>query len=102
MANKKTTGNPIKDGKRGPGRPKGARNKTTMAAKAMIEQAAEDLGGVDRLVAWAREAPENEKAFWSTVYPKLLPLQVSGDKENPLQMVHKVERAIVSAANTDR
>jgi hypothetical protein len=64
------------------GRPKGSVNKTTAAAKAMIEQAADQLGGTARLVAWAMEAPENERVFWGTVFPKLLPLQVQGPGEN--------------------
>lgn len=62
----------------GKGRPKGSRNKTTMAAKAAIELAAERLGGVDRMVAWAQEDPANERVFWSQLYTKLLPLQVEG------------------------
>lgn len=35
------------------------------------------VGGADRLAAWVQESPENEKAFWTTIYPKLLPLQVN-------------------------
>lgn len=76
--------NKITGGKPGPGRPKGSQNKTTKAAKDAIAEAAEQLGGVNRLVAWAREASENEKAFWSTIYPKLLPLQVAGEGGGPL------------------
>lgn len=102
MANIKTTGNPVKDGKRGPGRPKGSLNKTTQSAKHIIETAADTLGGAERLVAWAREDEANERAFWATIFPKLMPLQVAGDKENPIQIIAKVERAIVRAANTDR
>jgi hypothetical protein len=64
------------------GRPKGSVNKTTAAAKSVIEQAAEGLGGAGRLLAWAQEAPENERAFWATIYPKLLPLQVHGSGTN--------------------
>jgi len=101
MANKQTVGNP-REGKRGPGRPKGSRNKTTQSAKKIIESAADTLGGAERLVAWAKENEANERAFWSTIFPKLMPLQVSGDKDNPLQVVAKVERAIVRAANSDR
>ena len=63
----------------GRGRPKGALNKTTASAKAVIEEAANGLGGAHRLLAWAKEDPANEKAFWSSIYPKLLPLQVNGD-----------------------
>ena len=65
--------------RKGAGRPKGAINKVTASAKQMIEQAAEQLGGLERLVAWAKEAPEHEKVFWSQMYPKLLPLQVNAD-----------------------
>lgn len=65
-------------GNRGKGRPKGTPNKLTAGVKEAIEAAAQGLGGSARLEAWAREAPENEKAFWTAIYPKLLPLQVTG------------------------
>jgi hypothetical protein len=71
--------------KRGPGRPKGSQNKVGKAAKEVIAAAAEGLGGLDRLVEWAKSAPENERAFWATIYPKLLPLQVAGDPDNPIK-----------------
>jgi hypothetical protein len=61
------------------GRPKGALNKTTTIAKDAIAFAAEGLGGAKRLVAWAKEDPKNEGAFWTSIYPKLLPLQVTGE-----------------------
>lgn len=63
-------------GKPGPGRPPGSRNKTTVAAKEAIALAADGLGGTDRLIAWAKEDPLNERAFWSSIYPKLIPLDV--------------------------
>lgn len=61
----------------GKGRPKGAKNKVTKAAKDAIADAAEGLGGTQRLIAWAKEDPKNEHTFWGTIYPKLLPLQVN-------------------------
>ena len=76
-------------GNRGKGRPKGSKNKTTTLAKAAIATAAEKLGGTDRLVAWAQEAPENERAFWTTIYPKLLPLQGPGDNGEHL-IAHQI------------
>ena len=80
MANKITAGKP------GPGRPKGSQNKVTKAAKDAIAEAAEQLGGVNRIVAWAKEDAQNERAFWATVYPKLLPLQVTGDGGGALEI----------------
>lgn len=70
----------------GKGRPKGAVNKTTLAAKEAIAIAADKLGGADRLVAWAQEDPQNERVFWGTIYPKLLPLQVSGEGGGPVAL----------------
>lgn len=71
------------------GRRAGVPNKITTAAKDAIAQAAEDLGGATRLVEWAKEDPKNEHAFWATIYPKLLPLQVSGDPDNPAEIVFR-------------
>jgi len=73
-------------GNAGKGRPKGSRNRTTSAAKAIIEDAVEGLGGADRLLAWVRESPENERVFWSSIFPKLLPLQVTGKDEEPFKV----------------
>jgi len=67
----------------GPGRPKGTANKTTRSVKEAIEFAAEGLGGAQRLIDWAKEDPANERVFWSSVYPKLLPLTVAGDTQSP-------------------
>lgn len=64
------------------GRKKGVPNKTTTAAKEAIELAAKKLGGASRLAEWAKEDPLNERVFWSTIYPKLLPLQVKGAGPN--------------------
>lgn len=83
-------------GNAGKGRPKGSANKTTSIAKNVIASAAERIGGEDRLVAWVQSDPENEKIFWQTIYLKLLPLQVSGDADNPLTVI---ERRIVKAGN---
>ena len=70
----------------GPGRPKGMQNKTTVLAKDAIQRAAEGLGGAQRLIEWAKEAPENERVFWGSIYTKLLPLQVTGEGGSPLQV----------------
>jgi len=79
----------VGDGPPGPGRPKGVPNKTTAAAKQVIAEAAERLGGVGRLVEWAKEHPDNEKAFWASIYPKLIPLDVNANvTKTPSFTVH--------------
>lgn len=74
----------VGDGQPGPGRPKGCLNKSTRLAKDAIAHAAEMLGGAERLGEWAKETPENERVFWSSIYTKLLPLQVTGEGGAPL------------------
>ena len=59
------------------GRKKGAPNKMTAAAREVIEGCAMALGGQRRMVEWAKEDPLNERIFWGTIYPKMLPLQVN-------------------------
>lgn len=65
------------------GRPKGLPNKITRTAKEAIAIAADKLGGAERMVEWAKEDPANERVFWGTIYPKLIPLQVGGSDELP-------------------
>ena len=77
----------ITGGKPGPGRPKGSRNKVTGVAKDIIAEAADRLGGVERLVAWAKEDAQNERAYWAQIFPKLLPLQVAGENGQALGVV---------------
>ena len=82
----------------GAGRPKGSKNKTTLQAKEAISYAAEGLGGAHRLMEWAKEDPANERVFWAQIYPKLLPLQVTGNNGGPIQTVLE----IVGVANESR
>lgn len=63
----------------GRGRKKGELNKTTRLAKEAIALAAEGLGGTERLIDWAKEDAQNERAFWTQIYTKLLPLQVNAE-----------------------
>jgi hypothetical protein len=81
------------------GRPKGSLNKLTKTVRDVIAQAAEELGGHQRLIAWVLADEKNEAAFWTSIYPKLLPLQVSGDRANPIEHVHRMERLIVDPSH---
>ena len=75
------------------GRKKGSRNAFTKTAKEAIEFAASKMGGGARLHEWVPTSEENEKLFWSSIYPKLLPLQtqISGVDGGPLETVNRVE-----------
>jgi hypothetical protein len=73
-------------GERRGGRHAGTPNKLTALARDAIAHAANSLGGAKRLAAWAKEKPENETAFWTRIYPRLLPVQVTGIDGAPIQV----------------
>ena len=37
------------------------------------------------MVEWVQEDPENKRVFWVSIYPKLLPVQLAGDQQNPVR-----------------
>jgi hypothetical protein len=83
-------------GRKTGGRQKGTPNKMTANARDAIAMAATELGGPDRLVTWAKEAPENERAFWVQIFPKLVPVQseLSGPDGGPMQ-IDRIERVVI-------
>jgi hypothetical protein len=34
---------------------------------------------MDRMVAWAKEDPVNERIFWSSIFPRIVPLDVTSE-----------------------
>ena len=78
-------------GNAGKGRPKGARNKTTIAAKQALEMAFQGIGGVESLQEWAEE---NRTEFYK-LWGKLVPAQtnVTGSEGGPItvQVVYSHE-----------
>lgn len=79
--------------KAGPGRPKGATNKTTKQLKEMILEALDETGGVDYLVAKAND-PKTASAFLSLI-GKVLPMTIQGPGENGEHAFTIIERRIV-------
>lgn len=77
MARNGNSGSFGANGRKG-GRKPGVPNAITTAAKSAIELAFEGLGGATRLQAWAKSDPLNERAFYTQIWVKLLPLQVTG------------------------
>lgn len=43
------------------------------------------------MLEWVQSDPANEKAFWTTIHPKLLPLQLSGEGGGPVETVTKIK-----------
>ena len=95
MPVKQTSENLIGKGKPGPGRPKGIPNKTTQAAKDAIAEAFDKMGGVPALIDWTEKSDDNRKVFYSQIWPKIVPLAVGGDKDNPLvtEVVQRIVRS---------
>ncbi len=63
------------------GRVKGQPNKLTTNAKDSIVECFRMLGGVQALYEWAKD---NKTDFYKVIYPKVLPLTLSNDSDNPL------------------
>lgn len=61
-------------GNRGRGRPLGAKNKITVAAKEAFAAAFREIGGVRALSKWARRNPDE---FYK-LYAKLIPVELRG------------------------
>lgn len=69
-----------KPGERRGGRVKGTPNKVTLAAKEMLEKAAEGAGGLPALTDFAKTRPE---IFWP-MWAKLLPKNVAASLDGKL------------------
>lgn len=89
----------IGEGKAGPGRPKGAPNKTTAIIKDAIIQAATNAGDGDMVTYLTQQARLNPGPFMSLL-GKVLPMQIAGDPDSPI--IHKIERVIVRPGDPDR
>ena len=73
-------------GGRGPGRPKGSKNKITAATEQNIVKTFEALGGVPQMVAWARENPTD---FYTKLYVKLVPKDIRAEHSGGVDLVHE-------------
>lgn len=70
------------------GRPRGAKNKLTIQAKEAFEKAFDEIGGWEGLANWAKQSPENMKAFYQ-LYSKLIPMEHSGSVQVPTVQIVK-------------
>ncbi len=80
-------------GKKTGGRSAGTQNKLTGTAKENIAAVFVKLGGTTAMAEWAKE---NQTSFYN-LYSKLIPVQLTGDSENPIQ--HQVSFSIIDPKN---
>lgn len=87
----------------GAGRVAGTPNKRTIRIREVIEAAAHEIGGLQRLVEWIKEDPENERLFWSSMFIKLLPVQIQGTGERgEIELMVTVPREEVAKTLEER
>lgn len=85
------------------GRLPGVQNVCTRVVREAIALAAEGLGGVPRLITWAKEDPRNEFAFWTSIWPRLLPLTVQGTgARGEIEMSLKIDPGQLEAKLRER
>ncbi len=83
----------------GAGRKKGEPNKITALLKDAILMAATNAGGKDGLVGYLQiQAAANPGPFMGLL-GKVLPMQIAGDADNPIQLVNRIERVTIDAAD---
>ena len=44
---------------------------------------------------WSTLNDINEATFWTRIFPRILPVQVQGDAESPLETTTKIEVVVV-------
>lgn len=70
------------EGNKTGGRKKGSLNKTTLEVKAALEEAFDKRGGVEALIAWSMESPDEFYKLWAKLLPK--DVTVTGGNGEPL------------------
>lgn len=81
----------------GKGRPKGSVNKTTALLKDAILRAAEAAGGGGKegMVNYLTQQAEENPGPFMSLLGKVLPMQVVGDPNNPIETITKIELVAV-------
>ncbi len=74
-------------GKKTGGRRKGSTNKTTALLKDAILQAAELAGDPEGMVGYLRVQAKINPGPFMALLGKVLPMQITGDKDSPLQVM---------------
>lgn len=83
------------------GRQAGTPNKTTALLKDAILKAAEQAGGQEGLVGYLQAQAQASPAAFLSLLGKVLPMQVTGDDDNPIRHIVKIERVVVRPSDPD-
>lgn len=83
----------------GKGRKPGVPHKTTSLLKDAILKAAEAAGGKEGLTGYLQEQAVKNSGPFMALLGKVLPMQVTGDPDNPLHTECKVLIELVEANN---
>ncbi len=78
-------------GNRGKGRKKGVPNKTTALLKDAILAAATKAGGKGGLTAYLQTQASANPGQFMALLGKVLPMQIVGDPENPIETITRIE-----------
>lgn len=70
-------------------------------ARDAIAHAAAGLGGAGRLIQWVNADAANEKAFWGTIFPKLLSYQ-EGEAAGGGESIDEIRWTIVEQGGVDK
>ncbi len=68
------------------GRAKGTPNKVTRSAKEAFAAAFEGVGGVERLILWAKLNPTD----FFKLYARLIPVELSGEIKARIEMIDDI------------
>lgn len=79
------------------GRLKGTPNKTTALLKDAILMAAQNAGGETGIVGYLQSQASANPGPFMTLLGKVLPTQIAGDPDNPLNHKHECTVTFVSA-----
>jgi len=66
------------------GRKKGTPNKVSTNGKKAIQEVFENLGGAEGLKMWAMKDERNLEAFYTKIFPRVVPTALANDEERPL------------------
>lgn len=88
----KVEGNRPKREKTG-GRKAGTRNKNTTILKDALLIAAENAGGKQGVIGYLTEQAKDNPAAFMALLGKIIPLQVTGKDDGPIQMDHTISPA---------